>query len=501
MQKQAPKTSQIVIAVGFALSCFCILLFLWVAFGGPTPLGAEGYKIVVPLNEAGSLAIQSDVRISGVSVGKVTDIELTDEGVANATLEIDSRFSPIPQNTEAIKREKTLLGETYIELTPGVPATGSVPEGGALPAAQVSESVQLDEILRTFDEPTRAAFQSWMQNVAVALRGRGADLSLAFAALPPFGAEANRILTVLDSQSNAVKELVSGGAETFGALSERQGQLRGLIENTETVFETTAVRDRQLADTFVVLPTFLDESRLTLNRLDSFATETDPLVQQLMPVAEALTPTVTATGELAPVLKGFFHALESSIPPGLKGLPQLRRVLDQDLPPILGNLEPFFDELTPIIEGARRYRHEVTAFLGNAAAATNAAGPAAGGLTLNYLRTTSPLGPDSLAAYPQRLLPNRSNPYTEPLGYQRLANGLESFETSQCSTGPNLTLTNDPPLIDPDLFSRLQLYAFAEQTQSSQIPAPPCRQQGPFQPIGGSPGEPSSRYLHVFANP
>ena len=43
MQKQAPSVFQLATIAGFALSCFGILLFLWVAFGGPTPLKAKGY--------------------------------------------------------------------------------------------------------------------------------------------------------------------------------------------------------------------------------------------------------------------------------------------------------------------------------------------------------------------------------------------------------------------------------------------------------------------------
>ena len=72
MQKQAPSFFQMATIVGFALSCFGLLLYLWVTFGGPTPLAARGYVMKVPFTEASLLAKQSDVRISGVSVGKVT---------------------------------------------------------------------------------------------------------------------------------------------------------------------------------------------------------------------------------------------------------------------------------------------------------------------------------------------------------------------------------------------------------------------------------------------
>ncbi|HEX8958864.1 MAG TPA: MlaD family protein, partial [Solirubrobacterales bacterium] len=71
MSKRAPSTGQLLVIAGFALACFGTLLFLWVTFGGPTPFKAKPYEIKIPFNEATQLAQQSDVRISGVSVGKV----------------------------------------------------------------------------------------------------------------------------------------------------------------------------------------------------------------------------------------------------------------------------------------------------------------------------------------------------------------------------------------------------------------------------------------------
>ena len=57
---------------------------------------------------------------------------------------------------------------------------------------------------------------------------------------------------------------------------------------------------------FRAFPTFLNESRLTLARLRSFALDADPLVQQLVPVARQLSPTLVDLGRLAPELQGFF---------------------------------------------------------------------------------------------------------------------------------------------------------------------------------------------------
>src|SRR6476646_9642709 len=79
METRPPTITRILVAIGFALSCFALALFLWIAFGGPLPLKPEGYRFTAPFQEATQLAVQSDVRISGVSVGKVKQIRLDRE--------------------------------------------------------------------------------------------------------------------------------------------------------------------------------------------------------------------------------------------------------------------------------------------------------------------------------------------------------------------------------------------------------------------------------------
>ena len=70
MQKQAPSFWRITAMVVFALSCFGILTFLWVSFGGSVPLKPKNYEVRIDFPEATTLAEQADVRISGVPVGK-----------------------------------------------------------------------------------------------------------------------------------------------------------------------------------------------------------------------------------------------------------------------------------------------------------------------------------------------------------------------------------------------------------------------------------------------
>src|SRR3954468_11087548 len=155
MQKQPPTPARMLVLVGFALSCFALLLFLWASFGGAIPLAPRDYRFTTSFAEATQLATQADVRVSGVTVGHVEAVDARADGRTGTTIEIASRYAPIPRDTRAILRQKSLLGETYIELTPAPRSRGTLPESGVLPAAQVSPTVELDEIFRAFDTRTR----------------------------------------------------------------------------------------------------------------------------------------------------------------------------------------------------------------------------------------------------------------------------------------------------------------------------------------------------------
>src|SRR3982750_1452701 len=109
MQKQAPTLGRMLVMVGFALSCFGLLLFLWLAFGGPIPLSPKGYRFNTSFGEATQLAKEADVRISGVSVGKVKSITTQNNGRSRVVIQLEPKYAPIPRDTKAVLRQKTLL--------------------------------------------------------------------------------------------------------------------------------------------------------------------------------------------------------------------------------------------------------------------------------------------------------------------------------------------------------------------------------------------------------
>ena len=103
-------------------------MFLWLNFGGSVPLQPEGYRVTASFPEATQLAQEADVRIAGVRVGRVKKKEADEAtGLTEAEIEIDARYAPLPKDTNAILRQKTLLGETYVELAPGEGRAGTCP--------------------------------------------------------------------------------------------------------------------------------------------------------------------------------------------------------------------------------------------------------------------------------------------------------------------------------------------------------------------------------------
>ena len=496
MQKQAPSVGRIFVMVLFALSCFGILLYLWLVFGGSTPLKPQGYRFNVNFPEATQLAQEADVRISGVPVGRVKKKELDDE-TTSVEIEVQEQYAPLPADTRAVLRQKTLLGETYVELSPGSKDGPMVPDGGRLAAGQVSPTVELDEIFRAFDAKTREAFRVWMDQQGRAFEGRGEDINDALGNLAPFAEDTSEILEILDRHERATQQLVRDTGEVFAALTERQGQLQQLIVNSNRLFDATARRDAELADTFRVFPTFLDESRVTTDRLTQFANDTDPLVTQLRPAARELSPTLRSLARLAPDLRAFFRDLDPLITVSKKGLPALEDFLNETTP-LLAQIDPFLRQLNPILDYLGEYKSEITAFFANDVAATQATEtPLGGNRPVHYLRTTNPVNPENLAAWPYRLATNRSNPYVEPRGYTKVKNGLEVLDDYYCTNNAVAPLSPlASPLLDEELRDLIQGIVYGGFNEGNV--APPCKEQAPLGPrFTGTPGV----YPHVTAAP
>jgi phospholipid/cholesterol/gamma-HCH transport system substrate-binding protein len=486
MIKTVPTLGRIAVMALFALSSFGACLYLWMAFGGSSPLRPKSYEFHIAFPEATQLANQSDVRISGVSVGKVVKLD-PDGNRTLTTIQLKAKFAPIPADTKAILRVKSLLGETYVELTPGNRRGKQVADGGTLPVGHVAPTVELDEILATFDAPTRKAFQTWMEAQADAVRGRGSDINAFFGNLPGFTEKFGKLFEILDSQQAATTEAISSTGEVIDAISEREGELRGLVTDSQHLFSLTAARNDDLAKILQRLPRFERERAKPLPQLTDFGNHARPAIRQLQPAATAMGPAFAALNDVAPQFDGFFAQLKDVVDASEKGLPTLNRILG-DLPPLLEAFQPFLRNVNPAVEHLSKSKREITGFLGNTVASSEAFdigsesnegfGTLAGtDSSVRYLRIGQFLSPESLTFYPRQLGTTRANAYPAP---GSLVDGLKSggsiFGSGPCPAG-NVAI---PTTADPETLAPLiQPFAFRTEDRNT-VAAPACKVQGNY---------------------
>lgn len=453
MSTQAPTRGAIAAALIFALSVFGFTLYVWRSFGGTTPLKPQGYRVHVLFGPGGTqLVTNADVRIAGVRVGKVRGLEPA--GLrTDAEIELESRYAPLSSDARAILRPKTLLGETFVQLTPGSKGAPKLPDRGTLGVGQVDEPQGVDRVLATFDRPTRAAFRDVLQSFALALDGRSGDLSASFGSLAPATEELRRLVGTLRRRDGELRGLLRDGGVTLRAVGAREDALRRLVVAGDAALAVTAASGRDLTSTIRELPGVLREARATLAEAGAAAQDAAPTLRVLRPVAPLLRPALVETERLAPQLGRLGRRLPAVIDAARSGLPALTRTL-QVTPALLTALRDAGRDLVPVLGTLETYRTDLVQGVAKAGAALNATSDGQ-----HLLRALFVLFNESLVGYEQKLGSSRSNPYVKPGGLQSLiAGGQDSLD---CSTATN---PQTVPVIGQG--------------------APPCKEQGPWTLLG-----------------
>lgn len=459
----------------FVGACFGLALFLWGAFGGSVPLAPRQYEMHVSFPDASLLVPQADVRIAGVNVGKVRERHLDPKTHRTvATLSIDSQYAPRPADTKAILRQKTLLGEVYVELSAGTPGSPKLGDEGTLPPGRSAPTVRVDDFLATFDAKTRRDLATWLTEAGVAYKDQAPAINRFLAALDPTVTATDDVMAVLDEEGAATDTLVRNGGASLAALTERRGQLAKLVTASNGAFSATAARNAQLAETFRLLPTFLTETRLTTAQLAQFAVKATPLINQLRPAARVLTPTLQNLQEVAPSLSTLMTGVKPLSQASKQGVPALEQQLALSIP-VLKRATPYLGQLNPILSYASKYRRDLTGAIANVAAATQATLPGAGTVgPLHYARGAVPVNLEALSAYPQRFGTSRTNPYPQPGSALELTKGLAQFGGLPCVNRTIPTLSTEIPA---DLRA---LYSASYFTDDPSGPS--CRYASPLGP-------------------
>jgi len=161
-----------------------ILAYFYTTAGGRLPLSEKPYRVTAVMTDSQQLLKHADVRAAGVKIGTVGQIENVGDRI-RVELELQRKHAPLYRNARVQVRQKTLVGENYVEITPGSPRAGEIADGGTLAVARQREAVPIDRVLNSLDADTRRDVSRNLRSGGKTVRGRAADLRELFQRVPP----------------------------------------------------------------------------------------------------------------------------------------------------------------------------------------------------------------------------------------------------------------------------------------------------------------------------
>jgi phospholipid/cholesterol/gamma-HCH transport system substrate-binding protein len=263
------------------LGAFVIItvgLLLWLAQSIGALGGKEGKHYTVTLDEAAGLVQDNAVKVAGVKVGVVEQVEAVGDD-AVLTLLLDPEVE-VHEDAIAGVRAKSLLGEKYLQLQPGTPDTALLADGGEI--THVRSTFEIDQVLNAL-EPILGGEDS----IGAALKpllGR-LDGLIAKAAGEDGGApvvtreEITESVEDVRATITAVREITEQNKDGIHQLIENSNALLGdprvdrIITNLERISSTTANQ----------LPGLLAKADRTLGRADNTLAKVEELTTEFTP--------------------------------------------------------------------------------------------------------------------------------------------------------------------------------------------------------------------------
>ena len=224
-----------------AVTTLIVILAVFLAYNANNGLPfVPTYRLSVEVPNAATLVRSNDVRIGGVRVGFVDSVEPIQDPKTGAVhakvdLKLDKNVDPLPKDSTVIVRSRSALGLKYLEIDKGTSNKG-YPEGAVLPLkAAHPKPVEIDQVLNTFDEPTRRAIRGNLVGFSDALAGRGPDLNAALGELRPLLDRLEPVARTLAAPSTGLERFVRALSDTaaeVAPVAEIQAQMFVSLDTT-----------------------------------------------------------------------------------------------------------------------------------------------------------------------------------------------------------------------------------------------------------------------------
>jgi phospholipid/cholesterol/gamma-HCH transport system substrate-binding protein len=344
----------VITAIKKNLLNFAAILGLFVVAGGVSLYILDKQRLRFPLIDEKPFVVKAEfstaqavtagqgqtVRVSGVRIGDIGDVELRD-GRAIVKMDIDRKYADmIRTDASALLRPKTGLKDMFVELDPGSDGA-PVEDGYTIPIKSTLPDVNPDEIFAALDADTRAYLKLLVNGAGQGLEGRGSDLRDVFTRFEPIHRDIARVNSAVAERRQHLRRLINSLRVLNQELADNDDELAGLVQSSASVLRAFASQEGNLSDAVRELPAALAETTAALQKVQGFAEILGPTAEKLRPAARALDP---ANKAVIPFAKEAAPQLKNQIRPFVREL----RPLARDLKPAASNLS----DATPDLTGA-----------------------------------------------------------------------------------------------------------------------------------------------------
>lgn len=186
----------------------------------------EKREIVGYFDNAVALFEDNEVRMLGVKVGDVTDVD-PQGTVVRVTMEVDEDLK-LPADVKAVIVSPSLVTGRYVQLTPVYRTGPLLPEGAEIPRERTEVPLEVDDLFRTADELARL------------LGPDGANSDGALSDALRVGAEN------LDGRGRQFNDTLQNLGRLTGTLSQSRDDLFGTVRELQSFVSTIAGSDDQV---------------------------------------------------------------------------------------------------------------------------------------------------------------------------------------------------------------------------------------------------------------
>jgi phospholipid/cholesterol/gamma-HCH transport system substrate-binding protein len=255
-------------------------------------------KVVLPDAQAVTPGQGQTVRVAGVEVGQIGQVNLKD-GKAVVNLEIEPKYKHlIRHGATALLRSKTGVKDMFLEVDPGDGTP--MQENESIQVENTAPDIDPDEFLSALDSDTRDYLRLLISGAGKGLKGRGSDLQETFARFGPLHRDLARVSTAVARRRHNLRRLIHNYGILVRELGNKDQELTRLVQASNAVFESFASENLNISRAVAELPGTLRQTQRTLTKLDPFAQELGPTFESLRPAVRKID---TANRASLPLLR------------------------------------------------------------------------------------------------------------------------------------------------------------------------------------------------------